>query len=261
MKLNSKYKISLSLIIAACFILVLVWRFWDEYGASEIAVVQKTPDWQAWKKKFPEGENPQHLESNDPTIPEEKRPAMFIRTDSTRKALLLRHNYADDIYLYDSETKSVRKSAENDWLNANGSITSCRPQATADFNLGITIKLYPHYQISRNGKTIETYGKYALFATESMSRTKMAVLSASGPVQAPSSGYVGLGGSDPVIYGQMYIQIMLLDKEKYVKEPVRVESEEGKDNYRLCWSNDEKYVVVYKPYADFSVVETNLNTN
>src|SRR5207253_9710634 len=100
MKLN-KFNVILLSIAAVFLALTAVWCFWDEYAAPETAAIQETPGWQAWKKNVPGSENPQALEAYDPKMPEEKRPGILIRTDSSKQSLLLKHRYANEIYLYD----------------------------------------------------------------------------------------------------------------------------------------------------------------
>lgn len=199
MKLSfNKFAYSIS---ALCLILTGVWWFWDEYAASETASFQETPGWQNWKDNFPANADPQHLESNDPEIPEETKPSVLIRSDSAKKALLLKHNYANDVFIYDSITETTRQASEDEWTKADGEITRCRAQIGSWFGTDIEINSYPTYRIIRNGKKVETYGKYALYAVKSPSWKNLAALSAYGPVKSAGRGLVGLGGSDPDVYG------------------------------------------------------------
>jgi len=258
MKLN-KNKV-VFLLAAPCLILFAVWCFWDEYAAPEVAAFQETFDWQTWKNKLPANENPAGLETYDPTVPEETKVSVLIRTDSAKNALLLKLSYADDVFLYDSASKKIRQADENEWTAADGEITRCRAQEASLASTDFEITSYPTYRISLHGKKIETYGKYALRAVKSPSQRNLAILSAYGPVKSAGRiGLVGLGGSAPDVYGQMYVEVKRIDGGENWSTPVRLGRKDFKESYRPCWSADEKFVVIYSPYWEFAVIQTGID--
>jgi hypothetical protein len=97
-------------------------------------------------------------------------------------------------------------------------------------------------------------------ATESPTHTKVALVSAAGPKVGPSRiGLVGLGGSDPYVKGQRYVQILEISSGNFINEPIRITVSGENQTYTSCWTADEKYLVIYKSfvYEDFSIIETN----
>lgn len=54
----------------------------------------------------------------------------------------------------------------------------------------------------------------------------------------------------------MYIEIKRLDGGADWRAPVRLGRQDEKENYILCWSADEKFVVIYRSYVKFAVIET-----
>jgi hypothetical protein len=260
MKINNRaYYISSGLLAIALLVWFLGWFYWDEYAAAKIAAFQKTEDWSEWQKRIPEGVSAGALESNDPQIPIEKKPGLYLRTDSLNN-LLLRHNYGKEVYLYDLQTKNIKRITDEDWSRAGGQITICRDQVAPEYNREISSESYPRY-IARHKETIlDSYGKYALAALESPTHTKAAILSAYGSLSGPGRiGWIGLGGSEPTVHGRRYVQILQLNNHEYTQEPVRLAYADGKYEFNLCWSQNEKYVVAYQPYENFSIIETNIS--
>ena len=258
MKLTLKHFIALICFGVFSLLSFLVWFFWDDYAAKQIAAFQKTEDWAQWKQRIPEGESVIELRSKDRQIPIELVPGILLRTDASNN-LLLKHSYGKAAYTYESSTKTIKPLSENDWQKASGEITNCYYQIGEDFNTKIIHENYPVYRVSLNGNAIKTYGKYALFAIESPSHTKAAIVSGYGPLKKSSTGLIGLGGNDPVVHNRRYVQIFDLNENKFIAEPVRIERAAEEYDFNLCWSKDEKYVVAYKPYENFSVIETNLD--
>jgi len=246
---------------AAILVLFILfsWFFWDEYAASKIAPFQKTEGWNQWEKVLPEGQSTQELRTDDPRIPAEKKPGIFLRIDSNTNYLLLKHSYAKEVYSYNPETEEVKQVAENAWSEADGNITICKLQGPT-YNLESTVETYPVYTVKHKGKVLETYGKYGLLIKESPSHTKAAILSAYGPSRGSSGGLLGLGGRDPVVYGRRYVQIMQLNEKRYIQDPVRLIQADGKHEFNLCWSEDERYIVAFQPYENISIIKTNIDT-
>lgn len=251
----------MSYLIGAIVLIFLIsltlWWFSDLYFAREVAPFQQTPDWTKWTERIPPGTSPQNLRAYDPNIPLDVRPSMHLRTDSDGSKLFLKHRYGTIIYLYDSSTRTISEATENDWLKASGEICNCWDQLAGDYNQKVKFNTYPDYDAILDGKKIDTYGHYVLFSTESHNRSFAALLSAYGPQFAPSNFSVipFLGGSEAVVKGQKYVEIFDIKSGKFVKEPVRVTGGGANLDYRFCWSADEKYLVVYKPNENFSIIE------
>lgn len=252
----TKKNASIALIFVICLAGLIAWWFSDLYFAREIAPYQTTPNWTAWKARVPPSEIKDRLTIDDPDIPLEVRPVILLRTDATGTKLLLKHRYGTVVYLYDSSNKTISQISEDDWGKATGEIANCWSQLGGDFNRKVTFNTYPDYAAKVNDRKISTYGKYLLFATESHARSKVVLLSAAGPRRGPSPISFPFFGSVAVVKGQKYVQIMDIDSGEFTKEPVRFNGIGENEDYRICWSGDEKYVVVYKPYENFSIVET-----
>lgn len=255
MKLTLKHYIALISFGIFLSLSFSIWFFWDDYAAKQIAAFQKTDDWTQWEQRIPEGESAIHLRSNDPQIPIQLIPGILVRTDASDN-LLLKHRYGKVAYIYESSTKTISQSSESDWQKASGEITNCYDQIGGDFNFKVVYESYPVYRVSYNGVAIKTYGKYAFSAKESPTHTRAAIVSGYGPLKKSSTGFIGLGGNDPVVHGRRYVQIFDLNENKFIGEPVRIERAAEEYDFNLCWSKDEKYVVAYKPYENFSVIET-----
>ena len=257
MKMTKGLSISIGSIILICIIGLILWLLSDLYFARKIALFQETSDWTRWGERIPPGENIDHLRSNDPTIPIEIRPSVFLRTDASSGLLLLKHKYGTVVYMFDPATQKISEISEDEWEKSTGEITQCREQLPGDYNQKVQFTTYPDYAATLSSKKIHTYGRYVLFATESPTRSKVALLSAAGPRSGPGISIIfGLGGSDPEVKGQKYVQIMDLNSG-IVGEPVRISGTGESDRYRFCWTADEKYLVNYKPYENFSIIETN----
>lgn len=244
-------------IVLISLISITLWWFSDLYFAREIAPFQQTPDWTKWTERIPAEANPDYLKSNDPKIPLEVRPNIRLRTDNDGSKLFLKHGYGTVIYLYDSSARTISEATESDWLKASGEIANCWSQLGGDYNRKVKFKTYPDYAAVLNGKKIDTYGHYVLSAKESPTHSLVASLSAYGPQFAPSNFSVipFLGGREAVVKGQKYVEIFNIKSGKFIKEPVRVTGGGANLDYRFCWSADEKYLVTYKPYENFSIIE------
>lgn len=234
------------------------WFFWDSYAANRIALSQRTVDWEKWPARIPEGESANHLQSNDPGIPKEARPAILLRSDSTGKNLLLKHRYGTSVYVYDSASRTITLASEEDWSASMASIANCTSQIPGDYGRGINYSETPKYEITLDGKRLRAYGDYALRVLASPTGKYTAILSAYGPFEQPKPGLSMGFESDPIVRGRRYLQILRLENGEYIQEPVRLEQSIGEYDFVLCWSDDEKYVIAYKPFENFSVIDTSI---
>jgi hypothetical protein len=254
-------KTAIFLGVAALIILIgvfAVWYFQDEYYASKIVSIQKTDDWSRWKERLSEEESDK-VSTTYPNIPVEQKAGILLKTDSSGN-LLLKHRYGSEIFLYDVQSKSLRQVLDEEWSTVTTEITYCWEQFSSETNQEIEFDSWQSYTTKYRGATLETYGKYTIYALESPTHLKVAILSAYGPLKRPGIAWLGfgMGGSDPIVYGRRYLQIIKLNTGEYTQQPVRLAfTDTEKRPNSLCWSKDEKYIIAYKPYENFSVIEIN----
>jgi hypothetical protein len=238
--------------------LFIIWYFADEYYATRIMSIQKTDDWAHWKERLT-NEETDKVSTTYPNIAIEQKAGILLKTDSSGN-LLLKHRYGSEIFLYDVQSKSLRQVLDEEWLRATTDITYCWEQFNSETNQEIEFDSWKSYATKYRGAVLETYGKYTIFALKSPTHSKVAILSAYGPLKRPGIAWLGfgMGGSDPIVYGRRYLQIIRLNSGEYTQPPVRLAfTDTVKRPNSLCWSNDEKYIIAYKPYENFSVIETN----
>jgi hypothetical protein len=262
MKVN-KYlkKITLFLGVAGTLILgtlFIIWYFAEEYYATNIMSIQKTDDWAHWKERLTNEESDK-VSTTYPNIAIEQKAGILLKTDSSGN-LLLKHRYGSEIFLYDVQSKSLRQVLDEEWLRVTTEITYCWEQFNSETNQEIEFDSWKSYTTKYRGEVLETYGKYTIFALESPTHSKVAILSAYGPLRPGFGGFGTMGGSDPIVYGRRYLQIIQLNTGEYLQPPVRLAfTDTEKRPNSLCWSKDEKYIIAYKPFENFSIIETDEN--
>lgn len=238
--------------------LLIVWLAFDEFAVPKVAPYQTTNEWAMLAGDLPDGvPNPSTGYMGD--MPVEDLPGVLLRTTSGRSPnLLIKHSRSGIVYLYDTSTKNIQPTSEDEWNKVGGEASVCRRQIGGDYNKMINVMdTWRDHTIKYAGGDLKTYGRYALTATESPTHTRVAVLSAYGPRKPSFPGLIpGLGGSEPAVYGRRYVQVMGLDSGEPSGETVRLTKTDHADNDRLCWSSDENFLIVYKSFWIFSVIET-----
>jgi len=245
MRISKRYYISA--VVMLLLLLVVGWFFSDEYFARKEAVHQATPDWQRWKERIPPGQSEYSVESPDPSIPPDLKPSVLLQTDDSGR-LLIKHTYFDDVYRFEAGSTSIEKVSLQDWTSAGGKVVNCRSQVER-FELYsgglLEIDGYPDYTATVNKQRIESYGRRIVRVRESGSNSKLAVVSVSGWLKGPGIGFVGLGGSDPKITGQRYLQVYDLATGGFHGSPVRVGGILSDSESSVCWSEDERFILLY----------------
>lgn len=253
-------RITLVTVVLICACIVVAWQFRDTFMASNVAPLQPTVQWNSWMQRIPPGETADHLMSNDPMIPTDIRPSIVLQSRRDGQELLLQHNYGTEAFLYSSGSKSIDAVTADERSIGSGRIANCRSQLDRLETPGVTLSFYPTYQLSIHGNPVRAYGEFVLFVLPSPSKRQLAILSAQGPLEGPSTTTIMGGASDPIVHGRRYVQILNLDTQEFTKDPTRLEGQEDRRGRSLCWSDDEKYVVAYIPYENFSIIEV-LGTN
>jgi hypothetical protein len=232
-----------------------IWFFWSMPITNKIAPFQKTDEWSQWKSRLPEGVWAEGL-LGDPDIPIEKRPGILIRTDASNN-LLLKYTYGSEIYYYSRETKVITPASEDSWTKGTGEISYCSSHLYEKvYNPEIRPSGYPAYDLRIRGSVFKTRGNYTINAMKSFSHKKVAIITADGPVS--SGGWsisFGLGGGEPTVSGRRYVEIIEPSKLDFIQEPVGLIFTGNQYLSSLCWSSNENYVVAYKPYENFSIIE------
>ncbi len=256
-KRKSYKKIAMFLGIAGLFSFACIWLFWFRELTNKIAPFQKTDEWSNWVSRLPEGVSELDVKWDFGDIPIEKKLGIMLRTDSSNN-LILKHSYGNEVYFYNRQNKVITLVSEDIWGKANGNITNCSSTPYKNERVA-SISGNPTYDAMIRGVPFKTRGKIVIGGSESPSQKTVAYLTADGPVgfSFPSFAF-GLGGGEPTIYGRRYVEIIELGKPDFVQEPIGLEFAKSKYSwdFNLCWSNNENYVVAYKPYENFSIIET-----
>jgi hypothetical protein len=260
MKVKNNYrKTIIILCVGGLLTIVGIWLFWFRELTNKIAPFQKTDDWSNWETRLPEGVS-KYKVTEGFDIPIDKKPGIMLRTDSSNN-LILKHSYGNEVYFYNRQNKVITLVSEDIWGKANGNITYCSSTPYKNERVA-RLSGYPTYDVTIRGVPFKTRGKIVIDGSESPSQKTVAVLTADGPVgfSFPSFAF-GLGGGEPTVYGRRYVEIIELGKPDFVQEPIGLEFAKSKYSWDfiLCWSKDEKYVVAYKPYDNFSIIEVGEN--
>lgn len=236
------------------------WKIWTAVGVLLVIAIgfflyrarpdlntahmRRTPGWTKYPEKY-----------EDPETAPEKRRGIFLKSDSSN-TLFVKHSLENGVYKYSSETKLISEATEDDWNNSTGEITVCGRQVGASYNSRITLKTsHPEFQVRINGAPLPTEGTYAVQALESPSHSRVAVLSGAGPVWGFNGGLI-FGGAGPQVRGLLFAQIYDFYAKRFTGEAIKIEDPDEKSYYNLCWSSDEKYLVVHRRYENLSVIET-----
>ncbi|HEX8277984.1 MAG TPA: hypothetical protein VF540_04785 [Segetibacter sp.] len=233
-----------------------IWYWQDAWRTKGFGLKQQTSDWAQWQSKLPPSTDVSHLYVS-PEISNNLRPGILLRYAENNNVLLLKHTIGEGIYSFNPNLYKTEKSSEKEWLDAQGKITVCHDQRWSRQQVfNVDNHNYKLLSWGDNPVIYESYGKYALDAVVSPTKTKVAILSAYGPKKPFFKiGFI-FGGPDDKIYGQRYIQIMDLDTKEYIGKPVKLYSEAKLACFSSCWSSDEKILVAYEcNYSNFQIVE------
>ncbi len=259
---ETKNRKKMLILLGVAGLLGLVSFFFVRFGENTqintmIAPLQNTDEWSQWKIRLPDGVWADGLLGN-PDIPLEKRPGILLRTDASNN-LLLKHTYGTVVYFYSPQTKVITEVSEDAWAKAAGKISYCSSHFyEKEYNPEVSSSQYPAYELTIRGAVIKTHGKFAINTLVSPSHTKAVILTADGPVNSGGwSVSFGLGGGEPTVLGRRYLEVLELGNAGFIQDPVGLLPTGEKYPSSLCWSNDENYALVYKPYENFSIIETN----
>lgn len=158
-------------------------------------------------------------------------------------------NYDNSIYKYNLNDQSLIKSAFADWRAARGKIADCRE---ADTNRVINKQ---EYALTLQNKEIKTFGKYPFNFRTSASGKLYAVISVEGPIKYYSLPIPGMSGSSVGIEGKRYLELFSMPDGKPTSQPIETSFPEDNPSVNLCWSADDKFLVITRNDLTAQIVE------
>jgi hypothetical protein len=164
--------------------------------------------------------------------------SVLLRRTSLNGHLLIKIFNEDIVYRWDLNRGTGERVDRSLWDRSQEDITVCGDSR----------------QIGREKETFDTYGRYLLSSHPSPREGMVAVVSAYGPKGPAMPGLIfGLGGGEGRIFGTRYLEI----KENRpgfptIGRPIRMRDFEAPS---ACWSNDERFVVLFDEVYRISVLD------
>ena len=148
----------------------------------------------------------------------------------------------DPVYRLDPSTSDFDLVGDEVWDDADGMVTDCGPSLTRPSPFSSSRGL--HFQ----DRPVPIRGQSLLFVKPAPFSPAVAVLTAEGP---KSIRYILTGGAAGQHYHQLFSEI---DGEPLGK-PVRVPLITAETYFRVCWTQDEQYVIYSQQEPDGSVYD------
>jgi hypothetical protein len=187
--------------------------------------------------------------------------ALLLTLSSTEKEIdpqtrrnLYSWTRTGDVYLYESERKSLQKVPVELWDEAGGEVLGCNSLDYLRTSWARVSGSQHENQVTIGGRKVELAGHLLVGTKQAPSEPLVAVVSAGG--RRVGFGGIMFSGPGPV-YGQHYHQVFSLKDRSLVGSTVRLPSRSsqfGESYPEICWSAGQRYVIIAKGYSGVSII-------
>lgn len=166
-------------------------------------------------------------------------------------------DYEKSIYKYNINDHSFSKSSLESWNSAQSKIANCHEP-----EVNRTVKQQEHTVILQD-KELTTIGKYPFTSKSSANGKYYAVISVEGPIKYYRTPIPIVPGSYSGVKGKRYSEIFSMPQGKSIIPPIEIDLPEKNPNASMCWSADDKFLVIAKNDLTVQIVEIDqmINTN